>query len=71
MINGLKKLWQGKIIAGTSAGVHVLSKYYYSARRNFIGQGFGILPIKVICHYSDDKKDGLKQLEDYGEKLKI
>lgn len=41
----------GKTIAGSSAGAYVLSKYYYSNSKEEVFEGFGFLPIRVICHH--------------------
>ena len=41
----------GKTVAGSSAGAYVLSKYYYSNSRDEVLEGFGFLPIRVVCHY--------------------
>jgi cyanophycinase-like exopeptidase len=40
-----------KTIAGSSAGAYVLAKYYYSNSRSNVFEGFGFLPVRVICHY--------------------
>ncbi len=47
----LKELFQGKTIAGESAGAYALSLYCYSQSANGVIQGLGIIPIKIICHY--------------------
>jgi len=41
----------GKTVAGSSAGAYVLSKYYYSNSKDEVLEGFGFLPIRVVCHY--------------------
>ena len=65
----LKKLFEGKIIAGSSAGAYILSTYYHSNGKDIIQNGFGILPIKVFCHYRDQKKEKLVSLKNYKEDL--
>ena len=65
-----KKLIKGKVIGGSSAGVYVLVKYYYSNHADELRRGLGILNIKAFCHFSQDKKDKLKMLKEYKEKLK-
>jgi len=47
----LHKSILGKTVAGSSAGAYVLSKYYYSNSRDEVLEGFGFLPIRVVCHY--------------------
>lgn len=64
-----RQLLSGKIIISTSAGAYLLSKYYYSNDTNSIQEGFGILPIKLFCHYSKDQQPRLFELRAYKEKL--
>jgi hypothetical protein len=66
----LKKVFAKKTIAGSSDGAYVLAEYYYSNDRQNLFEGLGILPIKVICHYSEDKKDRLEKLKKHGKELK-
>ncbi len=71
-INNLSEmLSEKKVIAGSSAGVHILCKYYYNGEGQVISQGLGILPIKVFSHYKPDKVEALRQLEQFGEALEI
>lgn len=70
-VKNIEKLWGGKVVAGSSAGAYVLSKYYFENDKNKVEKGLGILPIKTLCHYSAGKVRELKRLENYGEKLKI
>lgn len=70
-VGDLHDLWKDKIISASSAGVYVLSKYYYSNSRDGIYKGFGILPIKTFCHYKEEKSDKLERLKKYGEDLKV
>lgn len=70
-VENLSELWQGKIIVASSAGVYVLSKYYYTNSKDDIYEGFGILPIKTFCHYAEEKYDKLEKLKKYGEDLKV
>ena len=44
----------GKTLAGSSAGAHAISKYYYGLDDLKIGEGLGLLPLKVIVHYGSD-----------------
>lgn len=66
-ISNLENLWGGKVIAGSSAGALVLSKYYYENDDDSFNKGLGILPIKAICHYTDEIADKLEQLKMFGE----
>jgi peptidase E len=70
-VGNLSKLFNNKVIVGSSAGANILAKYYYSTDKDRIEKGFGLLPIKVFCHYSTKKISVLKELKEYGENLKI
>lgn len=52
---------QGKIVAGDSAGANVLCAAFYSLRMG-AGEGLGILPFKILCHYVEENKDALKDV---------
>jgi peptidase E len=73
-IKNLDELWKGKVVGGASAGAYVLAKYYQGddndVYADVIGHGLGILPIKVFAHYTEEHKNQLKNLENYGEDLK-
>lgn len=44
---------QGKVVAGESAGANVLVEYFYSPKSDVIGQGLGVLPVKISPHYTE------------------
>ncbi len=75
----LPSIWQGKVVAGSSAGSDTLVKYFWTCDWRCVMEGLGILPIKFIPHYkSDYNSDSLdgpidwdkayRELEDYGDK---
>jgi peptidase E len=70
-INNIENLWRDKVVGGSSAGALVLSKYYFENDDNTFNKGLGILPVKIICHYTKDMEDKLKKLRESGEKSKI
>jgi peptidase E len=71
-IKNLKRILKGKVVAGSSAGAYVLSRYYYTRLRGRVEKGLGILPIKTIAHYHKAKSaDHLQHLKNTGNKLKI
>lgn len=70
-VSDLKNLLKNKTVAGSSAGVYVLAKYYYSKDLSQIGKGLGILPIKAFCHYFETDGKEVKELENYKEKLDL
>jgi len=62
-------LSQKKVVAGSSAGVHILSKYFYSQSKGGIFAGFGLVDTKDICHYNEEKKPAIKSLRQYPGEL--
>lgn len=65
------KLIAGKTVAGSSAGAYILSRYYYSNSKRVICEGFGVLPIKVFAHWSEEKQEQRGLLEEFGEELPV
>ncbi len=51
---GWSDVLKGKTLAGTSAGANAIAKYYYSLDKLTVGEGLGLLPIKVLIHYRSD-----------------
>ncbi|MFA5022713.1 MAG: Type 1 glutamine amidotransferase-like domain-containing protein [Candidatus Paceibacterota bacterium] len=51
---GWEKELPGKTLAGSSAGAHAISKYYYGLDDLKIGEGLGLLSLKIIVHYGSD-----------------
>lgn len=70
-IDDLKNLFQNKTIAGSSAGAYALSKYYYRNSADEIREGTGVLPIKTIAHYSEEKLDSSQKLKKHKEDLPV
>ena len=73
------KIWEGKIIATSSAGSNALVKHFWTCDWRECKDGLGILPIRFIPHFdsdfgSDDPrgpidwKKALKELINYGDK---
>lgn len=50
------ELVKGKTIAGSSAGVYVLSTDYFGNDSQKLGKGLSILNLKSYCHF-DEAKD--------------
>jgi peptidase E len=65
------ELINGKIYAGSSAGMYAVSKYYYSNDGKPIEEGLGILQIKALAHWHDNITDILENLKNFGEDLPI
>jgi len=65
-----QKFLDGKIVAGSSAGAYVLSKYFYSNSKDKIFEGLGILPIKILCHY-EGNKDAIERINQYHDELEL
>lgn len=66
-----EKLFEGKVIAGSSAGVNVLSTYHWSNEEGKIKQGFGVLAIKTKCHFRPDEREKIRMLMEHKEKLPV
>lgn len=58
----IKQLLSNRTIAGDSAGANVLAKLFYSKNSKEIGEGFGILPIKIVVHYQDGTPNPLSEV---------
>jgi peptidase E len=76
--DGWDKELEGKTIVGSSAGVNVLSRYYYSLDNLEVFEGLGILPLKALVHFRSDYNAPLidwdrayKELEHVGQDLPI
>lgn len=59
----LKETFEGKTIAGESAGMNFLAEYCYSKSGGGVMKCLGILPIKTIPHYSDAFREQKVELE--------
>lgn len=70
-IPNLAELFKNKIIAGSSAGVYVLSKYYWGNDSNKLGNGLGIINLKTYCHYKSKDRNIINKLIAYEEKLPL
>jgi len=66
-IPALKKLLRDKIIAGSSAGWLVFSRYYYE-NDNTYNKWLGFIDAKLLCHYDkNNNKEAKKKLEKFWE----
>jgi peptidase E len=59
----LKQVFDNKIVAGDSAGANVLGHSFYSRKTKEINQGIGIIPFKIIVHYSENMDNPLSEIE--------
>lgn len=50
----LPAVWQGKVVAGSSAGSDILVKYFWTCDWRQTKEGLGILPIKFIPEYKSE-----------------
>ena len=66
-VENLKEIFEGKTIAGSSAGVHFLSVFNYSIDSNKIEEGLRVLPFKFFTHYKDEMKNELEGLKKHGD----
>ena len=67
----LENLWKDKVVAGSSAGALVLSKYFYENDDNTYSEGLGILDLKTFCHYTAEKSDKLEKLKRFGDDVEV
>ena len=74
----IPKIWETKVVAGSSAGSDVLVKHFWTCDWRQCFDGLGILPIKFIAHYKSeygindprgpvDWEKGHEELEKYGD----
>lgn len=70
-IENLSALLRNKVVAGSSAGVNVFARYSFSTIRKIVAEGLGILPIKTMCHYSEEKSQDVESLKAHGEDLEM
>ncbi len=47
----VKKLFEGKVISGSSAGANMVSEWFYGHGAREVGRGLGALPITVFVHH--------------------
>lgn len=67
----VEKLFQGKVVGGSSAGVYVLGKYYWENDIGQLGEGLGIFDLKTFCHYTHEDKEIVEKLLAHGEDLPL
>ncbi|MEK7109085.1 MAG: Type 1 glutamine amidotransferase-like domain-containing protein [Patescibacteria group bacterium] len=51
---GWEKELDGKTFAGSSAGAYAITKYNHKLDTPELGEGLGLLPLKVLAHYRSD-----------------
>lgn len=59
----VEQVFSGKIVAGDSAGANVLSQLCYSKKSKETTKGLGIIPFKIIVHYTEDMGNPLAEFE--------
>ena len=68
-------LAKGKVLAGSSAGANIFSKFYFSNSKDAVFEGLGVLPIRLVCHYGSNKfpikNDPLELMKGYSENLEL
>ena len=70
-MEGWKDLLDGTTVAGSSAGAHMLAKYYYGLHSLKVGEGLGLVAAKVIAHYKSDFNAPNIDWDKAYEKLKV
>jgi peptidase E len=64
------KLFDGKTVAGDSAGAYVIAKHFWSNSRRGVFEGLGLLPVNVICHY-DGKQEAIDAMRQISSDLEL
>lgn len=69
-IDNIKDIIENKIICWTSAGALIWWKYFFTQEKDWVFNGLGLLNIKIITHYSDDReRNNIERLKNYWENL--
>lgn len=69
LYSDIRDIFSGKTIAGDSAGVNVLSKLCFTKNTNTLVQGLGVLPLKTMCHYTENETRSFGDIEPKAETL--
>jgi len=64
-------LLKDKVYAGSSAGMYLIAKYYWSTDREKVESGLGILQIKAFAHWDESKQEDLLKLKNFNGDLPI
>ena len=67
----IELFWKNKVVAGSSAGALVLSDYYYDGDLDTCNHGLGLLPIKLVCHWSNARINAIEKLRRIGSDIEI
>lgn len=70
----LIRLFDGKVVAGSSAGAYVLSKYYWNhgeSSLNEFSRGLGIIKVNTLCHYEQERSDIVSKFLKYKKDLPL
>ncbi len=70
-VPNITELLTGKTLAGSSAGAYALGKYYRDNDTAKLGEGLGLLNIKVFAHFSPSVLPEYNELAQYQENLPI
>ena len=70
-VPNITELLIGKTLAGSSAGAYALVKYYRDNDTAKLGEGLGLLNIKVFAHFSPSVLPEYNELAQYQENLPI
>lgn len=66
--SNLATLFNGKTVAGESAGANVLSSYCYS-RSSGVVKGLGLVPVRLIAHYQNGDEQVFDDVDDALERV--
>ncbi|MFA6013226.1 MAG: Type 1 glutamine amidotransferase-like domain-containing protein [Desulfobacteraceae bacterium] len=58
----LRVAFEGKIIAGESAGANVMATYCYSKSGGGVMKGLGLVPVKMWPHYKEERNEEFESI---------
>jgi peptidase E len=71
----LKNKFEGKIIAGSSAGAYALATYGATHTEEHVRKGLAILPIRLVCHFESltlpPSETSLRELHEVDSTLEL
>lgn len=53
-VPNIQELWKDKIVIGSSAGAHYLTKFHWTPGDRVVRRGAGFVPLNIISHYGSD-----------------
>ncbi len=70
----LARLFEDKVVAGSSAGAYVLAKYYWNHGESALSEfsrGLGIVDFNILCHYGPERADVVNKFTKFKKSLSV